>query len=117
MSLAGFQSETMCRVSLCYCEQYNSGLTRVKQDEAVRTDQIDTTPAGFRRQEEDDLARRRVVELIDEFLTLRDGLRAVEAEPAESAGDGQVRRVSSRVRNCRLATFLNGRSGARLFLP
>jgi hypothetical protein len=34
-----------------YLERATRGLTGVKQDEAVRADQIDTTPAGFRRQE------------------------------------------------------------------
>lgn len=63
--------------------------TGIKQDEAIRSDQINAAAARLRREQEHDLARRRIVKLVDELLPLRDCLRAVETEPAEPGGVGE----------------------------
>lgn len=55
-------------------------LTRIKQDQSIRANQVDTTSTRFRTQEEDELFPVGVVELVDEFLSLVRLHRSVESK-------------------------------------
>ena len=55
-------------------------LTRVEEDKPVSTDQVDTTSTGLATQQEDELLAVRVVELINQLLSLIDRHCAVETE-------------------------------------
>lgn len=58
--------------------------TRVKQNEPIRANQIDTTTTSLATEQEYKLFAFRIIELVDELLSLRDGHGAVQAEEAVS---------------------------------
>ena len=60
-------------------------LTRIEEDESVRTNQVDTASSGFATQQEDEFLPLGIVELIDELLTLVDGHSSVKSEVSISA--------------------------------
>ena len=59
--------------------------TRVEEDETVRADQVDTAATGLTREQEDKvLGIVRIVELVDQLLTLLDRRAALKTEVAVS---------------------------------
>jgi hypothetical protein len=52
-------------------------LTWIKQYQTIRTDEVDTTPAGFATQKKDELLALGIIELIDELLSFVDGHCAI----------------------------------------
>lgn len=63
---------------------------RIKEDEPVAPDEIEAAAARFAAEQEDELGAVRVVEFVDEFLTLVDVHGAVEAEHAVVAGAAEL---------------------------
>ena len=61
--------------------------TGVKEDQAVRADQVKTTATGLGAEQEDVLARRRVIELVDELDALVVRERAIETKEADPASE------------------------------
>ena len=59
---------------------WRENATWVEQDQAIRTDEVDSASTGLAAQQEYELLALRVVELINELLALGDRHRAVQTE-------------------------------------
>lgn len=61
-------------------------LTRVEEDKAIGTDEVDTATSCFAREEENELLPLRIVELIDQLLSLLDICASLQTEVAVPDG-------------------------------
>jgi len=55
-------------------------LTRVKQDETIGTNEVDTASTSFAAEQKYKLFSIRIIKLIDEFLSLGDGHSSIKPE-------------------------------------
>lgn len=82
MSEAGFQSTILSFVSSRPSSSPSNRLTRIKENQPVRSDEVDAATSSLGREKEDELLAVGVVELVDELLTLLRRHGAVQTEEA-----------------------------------